>query len=245
MKRFITLMLIISALTIIESCSSLKKAGEVVIYLDTNNNNAAYEMLITVKKGISFNHPTYAIWEEDMEGNYIRTIFITKSYASGVFGHQMIKDSIWLNHEGTSFQPAALPYWTFKKGLIAGKQHVPTPDYPFIDGYTCATPQGDFQFKTGKNFKSKQSKIMLELNQSWDWNKFWTNNKFPKNYAYKHSAQPSIIYAVVLNEDDGQFFMNPIGHGDPKGETGKLFTDISSLTTAMEIFESIEIQIKH
>lgn len=243
MKRFITLLLIITTFTAFESCRTIEKAEEIIVYIDPNQSNIDFEMIISIKKGESFNHPTYVIWEEDMAGNYLKTLFITKSYASGIFGHQMIKDSIWLNKAGSSFQPAALPYWSFKKGLIDDKYVVPTPEHPFIDAFTCATPQEDFQFETSTKLEENQRRILLEVNQTWDWNRFWTNNKFPDNHAYKHSAQPSIIYAVVINKDDMSFTLNPIGHGDPKGESDKLFTDLSSLTTAKDIFESIKIQI--
>jgi hypothetical protein len=85
---------------------------------------------------------------------------------------------------------------------------------------------------------------LLEINQSWDWNQYWTNNKYPDNAAYKHSAQPSLIYAVTINSADSIYYMNPIGHGDPKGESGNLFTNIGTLSSAKEIFESIKIEIK-
>jgi hypothetical protein len=84
---------------------------------------------------------------------------------------------------------------------------------------------------------------LIEVNQTWDWNEFWTNNKFPENSAYKHSAQPSLIYATTVREGEHEFHLNPIGHGDAKGESGKLYTDISSITTAKNIFRAINIEI--
>ncbi|MBN2893477.1 MAG: hypothetical protein JXL97_16505 [Bacteroidales bacterium] len=210
------------------------------IYVSSNINEK--EAAISILKGEKFNHPTFVIWQEDMEGNFVQTIFITKSYASGVFGHGMVGDSMWMDKPGESIQPAALPYWTHKKGLINGKNLVPTPQNPYVDAYTGATPTNDFVFET--ILEEGQYKILLEVNQTWDWNKFWTNNKFPESDAYKHSAQPSIIYAVTINSDDKEYFLNPIGHGDPKGESGKLFTDLSTLTTAKEIFKSIKVSFK-
>ncbi len=178
-----------------------------------------------------------------MNGKYIRTLFITKSYASGIFGHQIVGDSIWMSKAGKSIQPAALPYWTYKKGLINGKILVPTPENQFVDAVTGATPESDFEFKSMISLKDSTTRILLEVNQTWDWNRFWTNNKFPDSPAYKHSSQPSLIYAVTVNISDKTFYLNPIGHGCPKGESGKLFTDISTLTTAKEIFKEIKIMI--
>ncbi|MBC8344358.1 MAG: hypothetical protein H8E61_10285 [Bacteroidetes bacterium] len=243
MNRFYSLLFVFTILLSVSNCDTPKQAASISVYQDSIHIHSPYKMSINLIKGRSFNHPTYVIWEENMQGDYIKTIFITKSYASGVFGHQMIKNSIWLNQAGSSFQPAALPYWSFKKGLIDNQYVVPTPEHPFIDAFTCATPQQDFRFESGTLFKEKQHRILLEVNQAWDWNKYWTNNKYPGSYAYKHSAQPSLVYAVVVNTLDNTFSLNPIGHGDPRGESGKLFTDLTTLTTAIEIFKSIEIHI--
>ena len=225
-------------------CKSTEKATEVVLFNDSLRIHSQHQMVIHFNKGKFFNHPTFVIWEEDIDGNYMRTLFITQSYASGIFGYQMIGDSIWLNQPGDSFQPAALPYWTHKKGPIDGNQLVPTREHPFVDAYTGATPSNDFQFQTGDKTKKDTYRILVEVNQTWDWNGYWTNNKYPDSPAYKHSAQPSIIYAEVINPVDSVFHLNPIGHGDPIGESGTLFTDLSTLTTAKEIFESITICIK-
>jgi hypothetical protein len=84
----------------------------------------------------------------------------------------------------------------------------------------------------------------MEVNQAWDWNKFWTNNKYPDNPAYKHSAQPALIYAVSVDKSGESYYLNPIGHADPKGESGKLYTNLNSLTSAKHIFETIKITLK-
>ena len=226
------------------NCKTTEKNANKIIYNDTLFSEIGNKTTINIEKGASFNHPSFVIWMEDMQGNYIKTIFITKSYASGVFGYQMVNDSTWVKNPGASFQPAALPYWTHKKGKIEGSKYiVPTPEHPFLDGFSGATPKADMEFtsslKMGKPFK-----ILLEVNQPWDWNKFWTNNKFPGNNDYKHSAQPSVVYAVAVNNEDKNYFMNPIGHGDPTGTTGKLFTNISTLTTAKQILKQINISVE-
>lgn len=220
-----------------------KSANSSVVYQDSLVVKSGDKMTIILKNGDAFNHPTYVIWKEDMNGNYIETIFITESYASGIFGHQMLGDSVWLDQKGSSYQPAALPYWTFKKGPIDEKYMVPTPEHPFVDAYAGATPSGDFQFMTTTDDQLDQYRLLLEVNQAWDWDKYWTNDKYPDSDAYKHSAQPSVIYAVRINLQDSLFYLNPIGHGDPTGVTGKLFTDISTLSTAKQIFQTVTISI--
>ena len=237
------IVLLVSSIFLL-GCKTTEKTADFAVYRDSLLIQASDKMTILFKKGGSYNHPTFVIWEEDTDGNYLRTLFITQAYASGVFGYRMVGDSIWLNEPGESIQPAALPYWTHKKGPITGDQLVPTKDHPFIDAYTGETPSGNFQFQTGASLPEGPTRLMLEVNQAWDWNRYWTNNKYPDSPAYKHSAQPSLIYEAVINPADSVVSLTPIGHGDPKGESGKLFSDLSTLTTAKEIFESITISIK-
>jgi len=243
MKKYNKFIAIILIITAISSCKTSNISNNITVYKDSLTITTGNKMTISLINGKSFNHPTYAIWQEDMEGNYVKTIFITKSYASGIFGHHMKNDSVWEDKRGSSYQPAALPYWTHKKGLIDGKYLIPEPEHPFVDGYSGATPKQNFDFETTSDIKSAPYRILLEVNQTWDWNNYWTNNKFPESKAYSHSSQPSIIYAVTINENDGTFYMNPIGHGNPTGENGQLFTDLSTLTTAKNIFKTIKIQL--
>ena len=230
--------------TLIYNCSVPRNTNEIIVYEDNLSTTTGEKLNFVFKNGKEFNHPTYVIWMEDLYGNYIKTLFVTKSYSSGIFGHQMVGDTVWLKTKGESHQPAALPYWTNKKGLINDSKLIPTPEDPFVDAYSGATPLHDFNFKTTVS-ENRPYRIFIEINQTWDWNEYWTNNKYPDNHAYKHSAQPSIIYAVTVNKDQDSFYMNPIGHGDPKGETGRLFTQLNTLTTAQNIFESIEIVISN
>jgi len=243
MKRYILVLFSFISVYAFNHCKAPEKATESIVIKNTNIDNESAKISISLVKGEYYNHPTFVIWKEDMNEKYVETIFVTKSYASGIYGYEMVGDSVWRSVSGKSIQPAALPYWTYKKGKINGKTYVPTPDNPFVDGYTGATPKQNFKFETGGNTAKDSYRILLEINQTADWNNYWTNNKYPDNPAYKHSAQPSIIYAVSINNADSVFYMNPIGHGDPKGETGKLYTDLSTLTTVKEILESVKIVI--
>lgn len=243
MKRSIFILFSIVSVFVLNNCRTSEKAAETIVVNNTFQEIGSDKMTINLERGEYYNHPTFVIWKEDMSGKYLETVFITKSYASGIYGYEMVGDSVWRNISGTSIQPAALPYWTYKKGKINDKTYVPNPDNPFVDAYTGATPKQNFKFETGSKSTIGSYRILFEINQTADWNHYWTNNKYPDSPAYKHSAQPSIIYAVTVNEEDAVFYMNPIGHGDPKGETGKLFTDLSTLTTVKEILNSVKIEI--
>lgn len=201
-----------------------------------------HSITIAAKAGTGHNHPTFVIWQEDLEGNVLQTLYVSKAYATGIFGHANVGDTAWLDKPGKSYQPSALPYWTNKKGLIGGVTYVPTPEHPFTDAITGATPKAGFYLSTNLD-KVWGTRILLEVNQAWDWNDYWTNDKIPNNESYKHSAQPSLVYAVRISENDSTFYLNPIGHGDPVGKSGKLFTDLSGFTTAKEIFPEIKLLI--
>lgn len=243
MKYIISLIVSIIIILTSAGCNSSEKL--------TNNHNTQSIIIdengdqeISITRGSRFDHPTFVIWLEGIEGNYISTIYITNSYASGIYQHELVDDSMWLNREGPSYQPASLPYWTHKKGTIAGEEIVPTIENPYVDAYTGATPKYNFNIVNNSYSKARTYKILLEINQLGDWNDFWTNTKYPKSNAYKNSAQPSLIYSVVIDQNSSEFYLNPIGHGDPLGTSGKLFTNLSTLTTAKEILKEIRVTIK-
>lgn len=237
--HFITL-LAISILFVQCQTTKIETESKMTVLIDSEDDGP--EMTINFINGLGYNRPTYVLWMEDLKGNYIKTLFITKSYASGIFGFEMKGDSLWKKKAGPSYQPAALPYWTHKKGKINGEL-IPSPENPFIDAFTGATPEQNFEIKTSSVKLNQNYRLLLEVNQTWDWNSFWTNNKYPENKAYQHSAQPSVVYAVEINSESNSFTLNLVGHGDAKGESGKLFTNLSTLTTGKEIFNSIEVRI--
>jgi hypothetical protein len=244
MKNIFLIIISLLILSVFYKCDTTAKSVDIIHYKDSLKIEGSDFASIHIEKGKEFNHPTFVIWLEDTGGTYIETVFITKSYASGVFGYAALTDSTWDNKPGESIQPAALPYWTHKKGIINNKVLVPTKEHPYIDAYSGETPKSDFRFDTKLKSAKNIYRILLEVNQPWDWNNYWTNNKYPESESYKHSAQPSLIYAVTMNKTDKEFYMNPIGHGDPKGETDKLFTNLNTITGAKEIFKSIKIVIK-
>lgn len=224
------------------SGSQSKQAEPETIQISADQN----EQSITIEaiKGKSFNHPTFVIWLENLDGDIIKTIYVTKSYANGTFGHAQLSDSTWSDKPGESIQPAALPYWNHKKGMINGKNLVPTPENPYVDAYSSATPENNFIIKGSLPKEVNKLRVFIEVNQTWDWNQYWTNGKIPGNRYYKNSAQPSLIYSVLVSkiEDGKTYHLNPIGHGHPSGDNGDLFTDLSTLTTAKQIFSSLTVK---
>jgi hypothetical protein len=197
-------------------------------------------------KGESHNHPSFAVWVEDVNGNLIKTLFVTNAVATGYYNRGDAGDGTWLTVPGPSNRPAALPYWFHKRENIYPDQEiVPSPKQPVPDAYTGATPKGSFKLNASTELPDVY-KVIVEVNQPWDWNQYWTNAKFPDEKDYKTSAQPSFIYSVTVksSENSGPYYLNPIGHGHYSGKDGLLYTDISTMTTATNIFDSIILQVK-
>jgi hypothetical protein len=144
-------------------------------------------------------------------------------------------------------RPAALPYWGHKRGVQAEDGlYMPSQAQPMEDAITGATPKTNFTLKTQTpKADARRFNVLFEINQSWDWNHYWHNNKFPDDEEYKTSAQPALVYKATIDLDSGNeiFEMKAIGHSHWSGATGELFTDTSTLTTALEIAKSIVVRI--
>jgi len=214
--------------------------------LATNQQGEGTEIEIYFMEGPAFYYPLMAIWVEDMDGNYLQTLYVAESIAKGVFNYGEIRDNRWVN--GAKRRPAALPYWGHKRGVKANDGlYLPTPQNPIADAYTGATPTSGFVLKTkADNPLPVHFKVLFEINQSWDWNKYWTNNKFPDDEHYKTSSQPAVVYAATIDLKSEQeiYEMKPIGHSHYSGKDGNLYPDLSTLTTALQIADKIRVKIK-
>ena len=237
------------AITLLLLCAvSITSYGQKKVSLEkitTNVNGKGLSMKLDVKVGHEFNNPGLAIWIEDTEGNYIQDLYISESVATGVFDRAKNTSGKW--ESGNIRRPAALPYWSHKRNIKAA-DGLFTPDESTAvpDAYSGATPVSNFQLVT-KLDKSAENKfrVVLEVNQSWDWNDHWTNGKYPNNSEYKTSSQPSLVYAVTVYMEDefDTYFLNAIGHGHFAGENGNLYTDLSTLSTAKQILDKIVLQV--
>lgn len=212
----------------------------------TNINGKGYSLVFNIHKGAEHNHPLFAIWVEDLEGNYIQTLYVARSVAIGIFNYGDVSNGSW--SEGVVRRPAALPYWSHKRGIQAPDGlYMPSPDQPVPDAYSGATPQNDcVLFTRLDNPGPDQFYVYFEINQPWDWNEYWTNNKFPDDEEYKTSSQPALVYRALFSPDVYQepLRLEPVGHSHYSGKDGSLNEDLSTMTTSLEIISSIEVSIR-
>ncbi len=214
--------------------------------LITNLGAEGKIFLLHFEKGDEHNHPLMAVWIEDVDSNYIETLYVAKSIATSIFTYGEQEGGKW--QPGLVRRPAALPYWSHKRGIKASDGlYLPSPEEPVADAITGPTPKSDFVLisKTTEGLPEK-FRVLFEINQSWDWNEYWSNTKFPEDNEYKTSSQPSIIYETVVDLNDGkeEYYMQAIGHGHYAGKDGKLYKDLSTLTTAKEISGSIVVEVE-
>lgn len=209
-----------------------------------NENAPGPSVTISFRQGENHNYPLMAIWVEDLDGNFIQTLFVAKSIGKGVFDHGDASEGKW--KAGEVRRPAALPVWSHKRGIKAEDGlFIPSAKMPVADACTGPTPPQDFVLKTKFDQEPPgKFNIFFEINQTWDWNEYWTNNKFPDNDEYKTSCQPSLVYKAEINRDDpnSEYIMKVIGHGHYAGEDGEINTDLSTMTTALKIASEIKIQ---
>ncbi len=217
--------------------------GRLVFHTQVNPSGIPLEVVF--EKGKAFNHPLMAIWVEDLEGNYTNTLYVAESIAKGYFRHGDLATGRWM--PGPLRRPAALPYWAHKRGVRAEDGlFIPSITKPVEDAFTGATPKTNFTLQTQTPCgKVRKFNVLFEINQSWDWNHYWHNNKFPNDAEYKTSAQPALVYIAKVDLDSGakNFPMTVIGHSHWSGAAGTLFKDVGNITTAMNITKAISVNL--
>jgi len=223
----------------------IKKKAEPVEIIKTNIEATGTEITLNFSKGSAHNYPMMAAWLEDENGNYLQTLYVNQSVAKGYFNYADKKEGEW--KPGPLVRPAALPVWSHKRGVKSDEGHyMPTQNSPMPDAVTSATPKAGFilESKSDKQLTGK-FRVMFEINQSWDWNEFWTNNKFPDDDEYKTSAQPSVVYAVEIDPENPQdsYEMKPIGHGHYSGKDGSINSDLKTITSALKIADKITVEV--
>ncbi len=244
---FVILIALLSALLI--GCSGPQSADrdpELIEKIRSNIGMSGIEMDIYFQSGPAHNHPTFAVWVEDMEGNFVQTLYVTRSLASGIWGYGELSPGKWRPEPGYNVRPATLPYWLYRRGTV-GELDLPSPENPVPDAITSATPRGDFVLETAAGVGTTEKfRLLVEINQTWDWNEYWTNNRFPENQDYKTSSQPAVVYAVTIDPASTvrEYYLNPVGHSHYAGQDGRLYTDLSTLTTALQIVDKIVVTVR-
>lgn len=219
-------------------------------------SGAEQEIILDLRKGPHFAHqeplflglsltviPQMAIWVEDTQGNYLETLYVTQKAATGTWeGMPFMKQEIR--------RKAALPYWAHKRGVVsADGLYLPSQAEPLPDAVTAATPTGSFALYTRLEEDQDEVVVLMEINKSFDYNAAYSEEALGdagKSYAEKDfSGQPALVYAATVNlrQSSSYQVMRLLGHSDPTGAIGDLFTDTSTLDTALQIVERVLVEL--
>lgn len=216
--------------------------------LKTNNTIAGKNISVEVTKGIKDYYSVMAIWIEDTAGNYIETLYASKNIATGIFWQEVDGEAVRISVR----RPEAVPYWSHKRNIVeADGINVPTPETAIVDGITAATPKSHFVLDSKLSKSSiNKFKVLYEVNRSFDWNAYYNEGAFPDDKIYSGSGsvgQPSLIYSSTIinlkDENRRSYLMDLVGHGHHSGKDGKLYSDLSNITTAIEITERVLVII--
>lgn len=220
-----------------------EEAGEEVYYFTKNENSIGPWITVEFKAGDSFYYPLMSIWLEDLDADYIQTLFVPESVATSRYRYGEVENGQWM--EGVRRWPQTLPYWAHKRNIKASDGlYMPDPELPVPDAYSGATPTTGFVMSArADSIIDRPLKVMLEINQNWDWNEYWTNDKFPGDEYYLRSCQPAVIYEGLIDPamPASRVLMKAVGHSHPSGATGEMFPDLGTLTTALDIADSIYV----
>jgi hypothetical protein len=111
-----------------------KKAKTNFEIVKTNIDGKGTGLSIEFTPGKSHNHPTMAVWIEDMNENFIQTLYVSKSVATGIFAHGEKDKHLWQSQPGAVRRPATLPYFLHKRNIMANDgTYLPTPENTIPD----------------------------------------------------------------------------------------------------------------
>lgn len=227
-------------------------------YIKVNINSAGKgnAMQIDLRKGPYFEWPTYAFWVEDTAGNYIQTLYVTGKLAKNNFYVKVISENgkdVFVSEPETTHlreRPEALPVWAHQYGAMSDKGNaIPVGDQQVPDGYSGATLTDNFLLRTTPDQKLPESYVVkFEINHSFDWNEYYTQDRYPDDPVYSGNGkvgQPSLVYAAHVDRALGQkyYAMELIGRGHHSGQDGRIYSDLSEITTARELVDRVIIEI--
>jgi len=250
MKKIVLLTVLLILLLSVSACAK----DDIII--TTRAEATGSDITLGFEKGESFIHilklmnfipiklpPQIAVWIEDLDGNYIETLYVTEK--GGTQG--------WRGQPGgspaeTIRRPESLPCWSHRRNVVyPDGLFMPTLEQPLTDAVTAATPKGDFRLDTKVPEDLTAFVVLVEVNSPGDYNDAYPEGVSLGSPDYTGaSGQPSTIYAATVDLSSGAdtWELVPIGHGSPDGSDGGIDPDLSGLTTAKDIISGITLAVE-
>lgn len=219
MRKKITIMPLVFIL--MAGCSGLKAHKIVDIhqrYMEVSLafNTESYPWLLGTK------YPQLAVWVASDDGDP-ETVFVSQGAG---------KDK-WMFADK---RPGALPVWT---GVRYGQQEID------IDAVSGATPSGEVHnivWEIPEKYKGKNLTVFIEANVSFDYNDRYTKDETDPGYS-DVNGQPSVVWKSSFTVDDTPKALTPeiSGHGHVLGKNSVIDSDMSGITTAVELFKYLKV----
>ncbi|MCU0849331.1 MAG: hypothetical protein MUD12_15725 [Spirochaetes bacterium] len=174
-------------------------------------------------------YPQIAVWIRDGSGS-VKTVFVTEKGA---------RDK-WF---GASTRPDAMPVW-----YAAARDEKKAVMESGIDAVTGATPSGEtceILWQAPEGFRGKAVELYIEANISFDYNDFYKKGLPENDPAFNGvNGQPSVVWLsrITLGGGEKEYTPKIAGHGHPMGKDGKVYADMSKITTARTLFSYISVK---
>lgn len=180
--------------------------------------------------------PQFAIWLEDSSGQFLTTLSVTQKSAESNF-----------TGARKSSRPSALPVWAHARGVKGSHGNfMPSRQTSLTDAVTSASPKDESTVNCDipDSLVGKHMVLNVEINNSMDFNEFYRKDLPESSAGYngKVNGQPSLIYRGIISPRKSfPDTLQLVGHGHAAGNDGKVYTDLSRITTASKIVKSIVV----
>lgn len=185
----------------------------------------ARDVTVSIGAGEGWKGPQLAVWLEDEQGRYIKTLYVTQK-AGGLSWFLAPKDG----------RPESLPVWYHASKHDSKKSAAQnsSPDKKEIDAVTSATPKGGLVIN--KKIGDEPCVIKVEVNASFDYNSTWTKKNSGVN------GQPSLVYQALLPAGQKEeVALELLGSGSVNGSNGDVYKNVGGIDSAKTIVRVINV----
>lgn len=251
----VSLMVIIFMFTysskIIPSAATQVKGKLIITVKEGKNWQSSIPIVLFIKKSTI---PQMAFWLEDTRGNFVATIYVTRSTA--------LQDWRAMPYEKEQIikRPYSLPIWLHRhiRGGIHSLESCSSchakhrtadktvKNDPILDSFTSATPKSGFtrEWTIPPELQPGTYIFCAEINNSFDFNDTYRKDLRVTDPNYNDvSGQPSILMQgiITIGTNQAATALKLAAHGNPIGKNGGISDDLHGITTARNIIDSINV----